>query len=1325
MTYNSFIINKIDILQKIIKLKLALIAIVYMGRFFTLFFILFFTLQNYAEAQYLINESFESPTSAPWAPSGWTYNSLTNGSNNPRTGSRCLTFNAAGDYAISPLLTTPDQLSFYYRRSTNTNAWGLRVEVLNSSDDPIDTLALITSVTTTYVEYTADLSAYSNIKIKITDTRATGTPERYIDDFTVTNRIDDHINISRPSADEFSYNFGSGPSATDTFMISGQDLSPANGHLGIKASSNFEISESPSGPFSDSIALSYSGSILSETIIYVRMIAGLNLGNYSGTVTASGGASSSKMISLSGVVTKGPCYDLLISEYIEGGGNNKYLEIYNPTANTIQLKTGSSTNHYRLILYRNGGSTIQANGTFTFPNNSSIEPYSTIVVSHPSASIYSGTITALTVGGGGGTLDFNGNDAIALQKYNGSAWEDIDIFGRIGHDPGGAWIVPGISTVNRTLSRRPEVTLGIDINPASGFPTLSTEWINYPQDEFHTLGHHVSTCYHTHYTMIDTLHFHRYCNEDSISVRFTGYGNYSSGTIFTAEISDATGSFAAPTSLGTLTLSASGTDIRGIITGELPNDYASRHYHIRVNSSVANTGMVISQPLSSTAIQLPPSVHFRSKQSGDWRDITSWSLSTDSSYWEDDCAFPWYTYTLSTKILSGDTITVSDVSGITDVIISNLEILEGATLLLEPNSEFHIVNADGVDFTVNGTLYDQTNSGTGNGLRFPDGDATWQLGINGTVIKTSSSAVVGNYRDQYEGGIVNIPASANWIFRKETSTNPTLTTLGMFFPNLYLEDTYIGDVNYSFTGNSGFATVKGSLYIGTSGNSVLVTNNNYNATPMTVMGSVEIGNSSTFRIENITNPGTGLLVGGNITNNGLLDLNHSNTGVLRLNGSSNQTISGIGTFDIWNLQMNKSPQTLAILDTNIEVKNQLNFNGGIIYIPESSDTLFISNGDPLNAITGHDVPNNTGIYSDDNYVIGNLRRRINAPSSVYVFPVGDITLGYNPSRLTIRNIPITTPPTPPPYAVGRFVNSWPGTINTFRFITCGSSTNFIEYRGLTNEGYWEFGGTEFVNYDINIHPNSANQNILPNEDTELGHNSNYRALKESNAQAGAVWNPDVSVLGNPCIVSNSYYDIIGSGYTGFSIFAPGGGIGNTTALPIDLLYFNINCQPFPAIHWATASELNTDYFTIEQSSDGHNFSPITHIEAAGNSNHKIEYSYIPDNETGPYYRLTETDLDGSIYYHGIIHNDCIDKNIGKTKVFYQYGNGIIAQFAHRRIPTAVQIYDAAGRFISAENIAGDQNSLKISEANKWAKGMYFVSLFYSDNDIVTEKVVVY
>lgn len=169
--------------------------------------------------------------------------------------------------------------------------------------------------------------------------------------------------------------------------------------------------------------------------------------------------------------------DLFFSEYIEGSSNNKYLEIYNGTGADVDLT------NYKVELYTNGGTTVGSSLTLTgfLANGSSY------VIGNSSGTIFTPNITS-------GVTAYNGDDAIALIKISTGGY--VDIIGRIGEDPGSAWTDgtdATLTTVNKTLVRKPTVTSGITTNPAAGFPTLSTEWISYNIDVVTDLGIHTLT----------------------------------------------------------------------------------------------------------------------------------------------------------------------------------------------------------------------------------------------------------------------------------------------------------------------------------------------------------------------------------------------------------------------------------------------------------------------------------------------------------------------------------------------------------------------------------------------------------------------------------------------------------------------------------------------------------------------------------------------------------------------------------------------------------------------------------------------------------------
>ncbi len=72
-------------------------------------------------------------------------------------------------------------------------------------------------------------------------------------------------------------------------------------------------------------------------------------------------------------------------------------------------------------------------------------------------------------------------------------------------------------------------------------------------------------------------------NVMTVQVNFTATGTYTAGNVYTAQLSDASGSFASPTTIGTLNSTASGAQmIVGVIPGNIP---VGSGYRIRVISS--------------------------------------------------------------------------------------------------------------------------------------------------------------------------------------------------------------------------------------------------------------------------------------------------------------------------------------------------------------------------------------------------------------------------------------------------------------------------------------------------------------------------------------------------------------------------------------------------------------------------------------------------------------------------------------------------------------------------------------------------------------------
>lgn len=162
--------------------------------------------------------------------------------------------------------------------------------------------------------------------------------------------------------------------------------------------------------------------------------------------------------------------DLFFSEYVEGSGFTKYLEIFNGTGAAVNLSG------YQVLLYANGASTP----TSTFSLSGMLANGEVLVLSNSQATAYTGpTVTSAVV-------NYNGDDAIALVRDGGTVV--VDVFGAIGEDPGTQWLVSGISTLDKTLRRKANVSAGRVTTP--GFPELAMEWEQFPNNSVDGLGTH-------------------------------------------------------------------------------------------------------------------------------------------------------------------------------------------------------------------------------------------------------------------------------------------------------------------------------------------------------------------------------------------------------------------------------------------------------------------------------------------------------------------------------------------------------------------------------------------------------------------------------------------------------------------------------------------------------------------------------------------------------------------------------------------------------------------------------------------------------------------
>ncbi len=199
---------------------------------------------------------------------------------------------------------------------------------------------------------------------------------------------------------------------------------------------------------------------------------------------------------------------------------------------------------------------------------------------------------------------------------------------------------------------------------------------------------------------------------------------------------------------------------------------------------------------------------------------------------------------------------------------------------------------------------------------------------------------------------------------------------------------------------------------------------------------------------------------------------------------------------------------------------------------------------------------------------------------------------------------------------------------------------------------------------------------------------NYTATDPTEGAGGDKWVDDLPVVaGQVYIMYISNFSQSGLAFD-LNWNLTNGASLDCTVLPIELLSFNAFARASTVeLEWATASELDNDYFMVERSIDGNSFSAIGRVEGSGTSSAVTAYKLI---DTAPfrgvgYYRLKQVDSDGSFTY-----SSTVAVAFGSlAQMGAPYPNPAIGAVSIDLIsafdgPCTVQALDATGRIVSQQ-----------------------------------------
>ncbi|MDQ3047317.1 MAG: T9SS type A sorting domain-containing protein [Bacteroidota bacterium] len=193
-----------------------------------------------------------------------------------------------------------------------------------------------------------------------------------------------------------------------------------------------------------------------------------------------------------------------------------------------------------------------------------------------------------------------------------------------------------------------------------------------------------------------------------------------------------------------------------------------------------------------------------------------------------------------------------------------------------------------------------------------------------------------------------------------------------------------------------------------------------------------------------------------------------------------------------------------------------------------------------------------------------------------------------------------------------------------------------------------------------------------------------------------------------------------SGYPYFTFGAP----NTVNPLPIELLSFNAYKAPEGhLLNWKTATETNNDFFEIERSFDGVEFSQIGLMDGFGNSTSIVTYEF-PDRyplDGINYYRLKQVDFNGDYSYSEVIALDNSSEEDALVSVYPNPSTDGQIQIHLTKGISSLAIYNVLGEELYSVVCNSQENKNLSFEA--LSSGVYFITAVSDSGKIISSKFI--
>ena len=179
-----------------------------------------------------------------------------------------------------------------------------------------------------------------------------------------------------------------------------------------------------------------------------------------------------------------------------------------------------------------------------------------------------------------------------------------------------------------------------------------------------------------------------------------------------------------------------------------------------------------------------------------------------------------------------------------------------------------------------------------------------------------------------------------------------------------------------------------------------------------------------------------------------------------------------------------------------------------------------------------------------------------------------------------------------------------------------------------------------------------------------------------------------------------------------------------SSLPVTWLYFNGKEENNQTqLEWAASYEKDCQFYTVEKSNDGYDFTELAKINSKNNENGTSIYNTIDANPCATtYYRVKQTDFNGQENYFRTI---VVKKNTNTNNTSYYYNGEVVVNLETEKTEMVnASLFAIDGRKVASFPVYLNSGINRITYPKPEMTGLYFINIYNASGVVYDSKIMV-